>query len=185
MTKENDLLNKNQFADAFVTEVYEELRSIAYQQMAAQPMEHTLQPTALVHEAWLKLSHQNDRIWNNKSEFIAVAATAMRHILIDHARQKLSQKRGKDFKRVELDQIDQAVPDNDEVILIIDEALTRLEKTNPEWARIVVLKYFGGMTNAEVAEVLHIGERSVGRLWSAARVWLHRQISRKTGRENE
>lgn len=167
-------------AEALLSEVYEELRKIACHKMAGQSAAHTLQPTALVHEAWMKLNVQPGVEWESKANFIAVAATAMRHILIDHARTNLSQKRGGGHQRVDLDEVDFARPERDETILIVDEALAVLERDNPEWARIVVMKYFGGMTNREVAEVLDVGERSVERYWAAAKTWLHRRISRRT-----
>ena len=151
--------------------VYEELHRLACSHMAGAA-HHTLQPTALVHEAWLKMVNDEDRTWQNRAHFMAVAATAMRHVLVGHARRKMRLKRGGDRQRVDLEICELAEPAANETILRVEEALIQLERAHPDWAKVVVMKYFGGMLNKEVAESLSIGERSVERYWAAARAWL-------------
>lgn len=166
-----------QAAHTILPLVYQELRKLAYSHMASQSPSHTLQPTALVHEAWLRMVDDEDRTWNNRNHFFAAAATAMRNILIDHARKKSRQKRGGNPLRVDLEQFEIAIPEIDEFILKVDDALQRLEEVNPKWARIVVMKYFGGMTNKEIAATQKISESSVERYWAAAKAWLLDEIN--------
>ena len=166
-------------AKALLPQVYEELRKLAHARMSGQAS-HTLQPTALVHEAWLRMVDNEDRTWHNRAYFCSAASTAMRNILIDHARKKAAIKHGGDRKRLDFDELDLATDEPDELILLVEDALQRLEQVNPKWARIVVMKYFGGMTNKEVAEALNIGESTVERYWAGARTWLYKQISERT-----
>ena len=156
--------------------VYDELRRLAAARMAQEAAGQTLQPTALVHEAWLQLVGEGDRSWQNRAHFFGAAADAMRRILIDSARRKAALKRGGNQPRLDIADLDlaQAGPDNQ--VLLINEALEQLEKEDPEKARIVVLKFFGGLTNQEAAENLGLGERSVERLWAAAKVRLFQWI---------
>ena len=156
--------------------VYEELRNLARMRMANEAAGHTLQPTALVHEAWLRLTQAGDRDWKNRAYFFAAAAQAMRRILVDHARRKARLKHGGGQQRLELEELAVAAPTPDEKVLLVDEALEQLEAENPERARIVVLKYFSGLTNREAAEALDIGERTVDRHWVCAKAWLFRKI---------
>lgn len=157
-------------------ETYAELRRLAARRMANQPKGFSLQPTLLVHEAWLKLSGRSEQ-WKDRTHFLAAAATAMRHIVIDHARRRATQRHGGDVVRYELPDLgDLATPDPDASILVIDEALTALEKVDPVLARLVVARYFGGLTNQETAQALGVGERSVERMWASAKVWLFRWI---------
>lgn len=167
----------SQSAEALLPLVYDELRKLARARMANQSAAHTLQPTALVHEAWLRMVTGQERTWQNRAYFFSAAATAMRNILIDHARKKASLKHGGNQSRIDLEHLDLSSPEPDELILMVDEALKRLEQVNPKWARIVVMKYFGGMTNLEVAESLNISQSSVDRYWAGAKAWLYRQIS--------
>lgn len=157
--------------------VYDELKRLAYSHMSSQSPAHTLQPTALVHEAWLRMVDDKDRTWNNRTHFFAAAATAMRNILIDHARKKSRIKRGGDQQRVDIDDFDLASPEIDEFILKLEDALKRLEEVNPKWARIVVMKYYGGMTNKEVASAYEISESTVERHWAGAKAWLLNEIN--------
>jgi RNA polymerase sigma factor (TIGR02999 family) len=165
------------YADALLPLVYDELRRLAYAHMARQSPNHTLQPTALVHEAWLRMVGDEDRTWQNRTHFFAAAATAMRNILIDHARKKSRVKRGGYQIRVDMEHLDAAMPEQDVFILMVEGALQRLEQVNPKWARIVVMKYYGGMTNQEVAGALELSESTVERYWAGAKAWLLNEIS--------
>jgi RNA polymerase sigma factor (TIGR02999 family) len=137
----------------------------------------TLQPTALVHEAWLRLSRTGDRRWKDRTHFCRVAAQAMRRILVDHSRQKASVKRGQKPEKLQLDDLNMVTVDQDDRILLIDEALKRLEVENPDGARIVTLKFFGGFTNREIGRTLQLTERTIERQWSHARARLFQMIS--------
>jgi RNA polymerase sigma factor (TIGR02999 family) len=156
--------------------VYEELRRLAAVRMAQEAAGQTLQPTALVHEAWLQLIGPGERSWQNRAHFFGAAADAMRRILIDKARRKARLKHGGGQARVDIECINLAETTPDDNVLLINEALRELEKDDPEQARVVVLKFFGGMTNLEVAETMGIGERSVDRQWACAKARLFRWI---------
>ena len=156
--------------------VYEELRRLAGARMAQEQAGQTLQATALVHEAWLRLIREGDRTWQNRAHFFAAASEAMRRILIENARRKSRFKHGGGQVRVDVQNIELAETTPDDKMLLINEALERLEAENPERARVVVLKFFGGLTNLEVAESLGVGERTVDRQWAYAKAWLFRKI---------
>jgi RNA polymerase sigma factor (TIGR02999 family) len=156
--------------------VYEELRRMAAARMACEKAGQTLQPTALVHEAWLQLVGDGDRTWENRAHFFGAAADAMRRILIDVARRKATRKRGGGLERLDIAEVDPAQASPEDHVLLINEALETLEQEDPERARIVVLKFFGGLTNREVAEALGLGERSVERQWAAAKVRLFQWV---------
>ena len=158
--------------------VYEELRRMAAARMAREAAGQTLQPTALVHEAWLQLVRDGERTWQNRAHFFGAAADAMRRILIDTARRKSARKRCAGMERWDIQGLDLAQAAPNDQILLINEALENLEREDPDRARIVVLKFFGGLTNREVAETLGIGERSVEREWAAAKVRLFQWIRR-------
>jgi RNA polymerase sigma factor (TIGR02999 family) len=164
--------------------VYDELRHIAASRMRGETGGQTLQPTALVHEAWLRLTSQEERTWNNREHFFRVAALAMRRILVDRARHKASLKGGGDFERIDIEDLELVETTPDDRILMIDEALTRLEESDPESARIVTMKFFGGFTNREIAENLGISERTVERQWAYARNSLFRMIQDGGSRES-
>jgi len=157
--------------------VYNELRNLATARMLRESSGHTLQPTALVHEAWLRLAGDGRQSWKNRAYFFAAAAEAMRRILVEHARRKGRFKHGGGLHRLNIDELELAQVAPDEKILLVDDALDQLERIHPERARIVVLKYFGGMTNKQVAEALGIGERSVDRHWVCAKSWLYQKLS--------
>ena len=156
--------------------VYEELRRLAAARMAKEAAGHTLQPTALVHEAWLQLVGAGDRTWKNRAHFFGAAADAMRRILIDNARSKSALKRGGGQNRVPLEGLEITSATPDEHILLVDEALEWLEQDDPEKARIVCLKFFGGLTNEEVAEHLNTSLRTVNRQWVCAKIKLFRWL---------
>lgn len=156
--------------------VYDELRRIAAAKMAFAAG-HTLQPTALVHEAWMRLNGDGEgRSWSGRAHFFNAAAEAIRHILIDHARRKSRLKYGGDQQRVNLEGSDVGVASPDDNVLLINEALEILEREHPERAKVVVLKFFGGMTNKEAAAAMGLSERTVNRHWIGARTWLFHKV---------
>ena len=158
--------------------VYEELRALARAQMAHELPNHTLQATALVHEAYLRLVGKNDRAWANRAQFFAAAAEAMRRILIDHARRRLALRRGGDKTHVELDEFAIAAPSDDDELLAVHDALEKLAAHDAQKAELVKLKYFAGLTTTEAAEVLSLSEPTAKRHWEYARAWLFREINR-------
>jgi len=159
--------------------VYEELRHLAAARMAGEAAGQTLQPTALVHEAWLRLVKEGDRTWRNRTHFFRAAALAMRRILVDRARRKLRLKRGAGINKVSIDDEDLASATVDDRILLVDQSMERLEKEDPQSARIVELKFFCGLTNKEVAGILGISERSVDRQWAYAKASLLEMIEKE------
>ena len=167
---------EQQGAEALFPLVYDELRRLATARMAQEDAGHTLQPTALVHEVWLQLVGAGDRTWNNRRHFFGAAADAMRRILIDNARRKSALKRGGGQERVAIEELEITAATLDEHILMIDEALQRLEAEDPQKARIVSLKFFGGLTNEETAENLGLSLRTVKRHWVVARIKLFHWI---------
>jgi RNA polymerase sigma factor (TIGR02999 family) len=144
--------------------------------MAQQAAGHTLQPTALVHEAWLRLVGSERTEWHGRSHFLAAAAEAMRHILVDSARRKGRAKHGGGQERLDVDEIEIAAGMDDERILLVNDALEKLAMEDPIRADVVKLHYFVGLTHAESAEILQISEKTVRRHWNYARVWLYQTI---------
>jgi len=161
--------------------VYEELRKLAAHKMANEAPGQTLQPTALVHEAWLRLVGTENPQFEGRGHFFAAAAEEMRRILIDRARQKLSLKRGAGAARVNLEDLEVASAADDDTLLAVDEALTKLAREDPDSAEFIKLRFFAGMTNDEAAQALGIPERTARRHWSFARAWLFREIQRQAG----
>lgn len=157
--------------------VYDELRKIAAARMSRESPGQTLQPTALVHEAWLRMIDDKDQTWQNRSFFFHAAAEAMRRILIENARRKRALKHGRGLERVNIDDLELGADLPDEKVLMVNTALEQLEQVYPERAKIVVLKYFGGMTNEEIAKTLGMGLRTVCRHWLCAKVWLFDKLS--------
>ena len=158
--------------------VYDDLRRVAGAFMRRERQGHTLQVTALVHEAYLRLVDQRDTHWQNRAHFFAIAAQAMRRILVEHARAKGAEKRGGELERVSLDDICIALtPRHSELLLSLDEALTRLERLSPRQCRIIEYRFFSGMTEDETAAVLDISARTVKRDWRVARAWLNRELA--------
>ena len=161
--------------------VYDELRRLAAARMAHEASGHTLQATALVHEAWVRLMGSGEKKWENRAHFFAAASEAMRRILIENARRKARLKHGGDLVRTKVESLDFAAvaATPDEVVLLVDESLERFQREDPEKARIVVMKFFGGLTNQQVAETLSVTERTVERQWAYAKAWLFRDIRKE------
>ena len=167
-------------AEKLMPLVYNDLRALAATRMAAESEEHTLQPTALVHEAWLRISKSGDRRWNDRVHFFRVVAQAMRRILVDHARQKARLKRGGDIARIrDLNSRHLREVPPDERVLLIDQALERLERVDPKGAQIVTLKFFANYTTQEIAGILDMGERTIERRWTYARVRLMQMLQER------
>ncbi len=156
--------------------VYEELRRLAHHQMAGQRSDHTLQTTALVHEAYLRLADQTNPNWQERAHFFAVAARAMRQIVVDYARSYQSQKRGGGALKIELDEAALVSPGEAKEIVELHEALEGLAALDSRKAEVVELKYFGGLNYDEIAEVLKVSKITVRRDWEFARAWLHREL---------
>lgn len=168
--------------DTLMPIVYSELHAIAAMQLRGERRDHTLQATALVNEAFLRLVGQERVQWQSRSHFFAVASKAMRRILVDHARRRRAQKRGADPRRVPLDDVQVAVaPDVD--LLELDDCLTRLEALDARQSQVVELRFFAGCTMEEIAEALAISTSTAKRQWRLARVWLRAALDRKASRE--
>lgn len=156
--------------------VYDELRSLADRQLAGERGGHTLQPTAVVHEAYLKLVDQRQVTWRNRGHFFSVAAQVMRRLLVDHARRRGAQKRGGEETRVTLEDVAAETPAAEAEILAVDQALERLAALDATQAKVVELRYFGGLTLEEIAEVLGASPSTVGRAFRLAKAWLYREL---------
>jgi RNA polymerase sigma factor (TIGR02999 family) len=163
--------------DRLVPEVYSELRRMAARYLRKERPEHTLQPTALVHEAFVKLIDQREVRWQNRAHFFGVAAQLMRRILVDHARERAAEKRGGGLRHVTLDDSVAVGPSNQIDILAVDHALNRLAAIDPDQVRIVELRFFSGLTIEETVEVLGWSSGSVKREWTVAKAWLQREMS--------
>lgn len=157
--------------------VYEDLRRLAVSKMAQENPGQTLQATALVHEAWLRLSSENHP-WANRKQFFAAAAEAMRRILIERARKRQRVRHGGGLRQTTLDELDLAENTNEELLLVVHEALDRLAARDPVGAELIKLRFFVGMSNLEAAEVLGLSERTGKRAWPYARAWLYEEIRR-------
>ena len=156
--------------------VYDELRRQARRQLRRERVGHTLQPTALVHEAFLRLAGQSQAQWQNRRQFFAVASRVMRRVLVDQARARAASKRGDGLTRVALDDAVATGASPDVDVLALDQALDRLEQLDPRQARVVELRYFGGMSAAEAAEAVGLSLATVNRDWAMARAWLFREL---------
>ena len=166
-------------ADRLVPAVYDELRRHAERAMRREGVDHTLQATALVHESYLRLVDQRRVAWRNRAHFFAIASTVMRRILVDHARARLTAKRGAGAVPVSLAGVEAGTPDGtDEAdLLALHEALEKLAALDPDQVRLVELRYFGGLTIEETAEALSVSPATVKREWALARAWLRRELS--------
>ncbi|MFO0915593.1 MAG: sigma-70 family RNA polymerase sigma factor [Pirellulales bacterium] len=166
-----------QAAERLLPLVYEELRKLAVQRLTQEPAGQTLQATALVHEAYLRLvGNGSATTWDSRGHFFAAAAEAMRRILVENARRKRSLKRGGNFQRVPLDDVELVAPGLGDDLLALDQALRRLSEVDPDKARLVELRHFGGLTLEESARVLGLSTTTAHRHWNYARAWLHQAI---------
>ncbi|MHC4558938.1 MAG: ECF-type sigma factor [Planctomycetota bacterium] len=177
------ILNAIEQGDARATEkllplVYEELRRLASQKMSQEPPGQTLQATALVHEAYIRLVEAKDQSWNSRGHFFKAAAEAMRRILVENARRKKSLKHGGRFQRVDLDDVKVTVEDPSTSLIVLDEALAKLAQKDRGLAELVKLRYFAGLTLEQVAKIQGISSRTARSYWAFARAWLHREITK-------
>jgi RNA polymerase sigma factor (TIGR02999 family) len=187
MTDVTRILNAIEQGDLQATEellplIYDELRLLAAQKMAKEPPGQTLQATALVHEAYLRLVEAENQNWNSRGHFFKAAAEAMRRILVDNARRKKSLRAGGGYRKIDIDQASlwTLIPSDgssSEDLLALDEALEKLSKTDPRNAELVKLRYFAGLSLDQVAKIEGISRRTATRWWTYARAWLHREIS--------
>jgi len=169
--------NGNQAAlEQLMPLVYEELRKMARRHMQQQNPDHTLQTTALIHEAYLRLAGDSAKQWKNREHFFGVAAKAMRHVLVDHARARHAAKRGGAVQVVSLDEAIATSPGRMAGLIALDEALKDLAKLHPRQSEVVELRFFGGLSVDETAEVLKVSPETVALDWRAAKAWLHRQL---------
>ena len=165
-------------ADELLPLVYEELRRLAATRMANEAPGQTLQPTALVHEVWLKLVGPGQEHWNSRGHFFGAAAEAMRRILIDRARKRLRERHGHGLQRVDLSQVDVAVTADDDTLLLVSEALEKLAAEAPEKAELIKLRYFAGLSIPDAAQALGISPATAKRHWAFARAWLFAELKR-------
>lgn len=165
-------------AEELLPLVYEELRKLAVHKMSNEAPGQTLQPTALVHEAWLRLVGGGEHDWNSRGHFFAAAAEAMRRILVENARRKHRLKHGGNLHRTALTGLDIAQTTPDEQLLTVDEALDRFATLDPVGAQLVKLRFFIGLSNLESAQLLGIPERTAKRTWAYARAWLHEELKK-------
>lgn len=163
-------------AEKLLPLVYEQLRKLAAARMANEKAGQTLQATALVHEAYLRLVGNGERTWENRRHFFAAAAEAMRHILVDRARKRAAVRHGGSLVRLNLDDVLVASEATDENVIRVNDALEKLEAHDHDVAALVKLRFFGGFTSAEAAELLGVSDRSAKRMWAYARAWLLKQI---------
>ena len=169
---------QEQALDRLVPQIHQELRKLAASYLRKERPDHTLQPTALVNEAFLKLIDQRAVRWQNRAHFFGIAAQAMRRILVDHARAHAAGKRGDGARKIPLDAAAAIGATVDVDLLALDEALTRLAAIDPQQSRVVELRFFGGLTMEETAEVMRISPATVGREWRMAKAWLFAEIGR-------
>ena len=165
--------------DKLVPLIYDELRRLAEHYLRRERSNHTLQPTALVHEAYLRLVDQKHMQWQNRAHFFGAATQVMRRILVDHARQHKAAKRGGAEHKVTLDEDVAFAKQRDVNLLALDDALTKLESLDPQKSRIVELRFFGGLSEEQTAKVLGVSTSTVRRQWKLAKAWLHREIGQE------
>lgn len=166
-----------QSLDELLPLVYDELKRIAAYKISLERPNHTLQATALVHEAYMRLIDQHSVNWSNRAHFFAIASEMMRRILVNHAESRNAKKRNEGQTMISLDVIDDVAADSDVDLIFLDNALKELAEFDPTQARVVELKFFGGLTNEETAEVLGVSERTIKREWRMARAWLASRLA--------
>ncbi len=159
--------------DALMGAIYDDLRRLAVSHMRAEHDDHTLQPTALVHEAYLKLVDQRSTDWRDRVHFFAIASRIIRRILVDHARERLAAKRGGGLERVSLEEAEAPAPERPVDLVALDEAMKELAELSERQAKIVEMRFFGGLTLEEIADLLSVGRRTVDRDWQVAKAWLY------------
>ena len=164
--------------DELLVAVYQELRRLASVRLAQEPAGQTLQATALVHEAYIRLVGAEDQSWENRGHFFAAAAEAMRRILIEKARYKRRRKRGADLQRIDLEDATLAIEGPSDDVIAVDEALTKLEREDTVVADLVKMRYFAGLNLDQIAKILGMSRRTADRYWAYARAWLHREITK-------
>lgn len=169
---------KKEARDKLLPFVYDELKRQARIFMSRERQNHTLQPTALVHEAFLRLAKQSGVDWKDRKHFFGIASRLMRQILVDHARTKASAKRGSNPIHFSLDDVQVSVEERAYSIVYLNEVLDKLEKLDERQAKIVEMRFFGGLSNKDIAEALDISERTVGREWQAVKLWLYRELNK-------
>ena len=165
--------------DELLPLVYDELRKLAAQKMANLPPGQTLQTTALVHEAYLRLIGNEPMQWNSRGHFFSAAAEAMRRILIERARKKSACKHGGGLQRVDLDQVDIALDTDDDLLLLLNDALDEFREKDPTAAELIKLRFFVGLGNQQAAELLGVSERTAKRSWAYARAWIYQRMQNK------
>lgn len=175
LLRELDLGNDKAVA-ALVVLLYSELRGLASSYLRRERRDHTLQTTALVHEAYLRLADQREVVWKNREQFMGVAAQLMRRILVDYSRGHDAKKRGQGFEKVFLEEANIAAPGKASDVIALDEALTRLAEFDPQQARLVELRFFGGLSVEEAAGVLGVSRTTVKRNWNLSKAWLAREL---------
>ena len=168
-----------QAADKLLPLVYDELRKLAAHQMSQQPPGQTLQATALVHEAYLRLIGREPVPWNSRGHFFSAAAEAMRRILIERARKKSARKHGGGLQRVDLDEVDIALDTEDDLLLLLNEALEEFREKDATAAELIKLRFFVGLPNDQAAQLLGVSERTAKRSWAYARAWLYHRVQNK------
>ena len=165
-------------SEEMIAELYNELRRLAAAKMQQIAPGHTLQATALVHEAYLRVAGDNSQQWSNRGHFFAAAAEAMRRVLIDQARRKAAQRRGANPQLHSLDQVEVTSTEPEERLLAVHEVLDELARESPQLAQVVKLRFFAGMDHNEVAALMDISEKTARRQWNAAKLWLYERIAR-------
>jgi RNA polymerase sigma factor (TIGR02999 family) len=166
-------------ADQLVPLVYDELRKLAAHKLAHQPPGQTLQATALVHEAYLRLIGNEPVQWNSRGHFFSAAAEAMRRILIERARKRAARKHGGGLERVDLDQVDLALDTGEDLLLLLNEALEEFREKDPTAAELIKMRFFVGLPNRQAAQLLGVSDRAAKRSWAYARAWLYQRMQEK------